>query len=459
LRLDPHLVEAHEGVGHLYVALGNLHAAEHHFHEALRYEPHHVNAHIGLATVQRHYGQFEKALSTISEAQDNPDTIAIKADIMQRMGNEEGAYELLSDLNERQQMPPVGVDAFTRICRTFDVCDDALELIELSVESPGTNAMQKQMLRYAAGGLLDKLQRYEEAFEWFRAANETETIPFKAEEQQKLTDRLISYFSKEAMAKLPRAVTGSTRPIFILGMPRSGTTLTEQILASHPHVYGAGELVFINDRIREIRNMPPGSGDFWAAHMDKLTEEKMTELANHYLGDIGNLDSEAKHVTDKMPHNFLAIGLINLLLPEARIIHCRRNPLDTGLSIYFQSFLWLHNYATDLADIGCFYNEYHRLMQHWEQVIDIPMLNVDYEDMIEDTEGVSRKILEFCQLEWHDSVMDFYKSGRAVATSSYDQVRQPIYKTSRARWKNYEQHIEPLRKALSEHSLDDIWAG
>jgi len=152
-----------------------------------------------------------------------------------------------------------------------------------------------------------------------------------------------------------------------------------------------------------------------------------------------------------MPHNFQLIGLVSILFPEARIIHCRRNPLDNGLSIYFQSFIFSHDYATDLAAIGEFYSEYERLMRHWESVIDNPILTVQYEDMISNQEGMTRRLLEFCDLEWDDAVLKFHESERHVATASYDQVRQPMYKSSHARWKNYAKHIKPLVDALPAH--------
>jgi len=461
LRLDPNQPEAHLELGRLYTSLGNMPVAEQHMREAIRIKPGLIDAHIGLANTLRHRGSFSQALDTLDKAMKlaprHPHLLATRANVLQYMGKSQEAYDLLMDLNERRQIPAIGVAAFARICRDFDACDEALDLIRMSVDSQGTHAMEKQMLRFMAGDLQDKLKHYEEAFEWYRAANDVDFIPYNAEQQKELIDTLISSFSKDAMGSLPRATTDSTRPIFILGMPRSGTTLTEQILDGHEDVHGAGELTLIKDCVNELQLRVPGQAitkGSWATHLAELDEVKMTELANRYLTDLGRLNSEAKYVTDKMPHNFLAIGLINLLFPKARIIHCRRNPLDTGLSIYFQNFVWTHDYATDLRNIGLFYNEYRRLMQHWEEVIDIPMLNVDYEDMIEDPEGSSRKILDFCGLEWQDSVMDFHKSGRTVATASFDQVRQPIYKTSRARWKNYEKHIGPLRDALAEQGPD-----
>jgi tetratricopeptide (TPR) repeat protein len=458
LQIDNRLADAHLGIAHLYTGLGELVRGEYHYNEAIRLYPDFTNAYIGLANVHRHRGHFDKALKVCERAEKisphDPYILASKADTLQRMGNEEGAYKLLSALNEQNQMAPLAVDTFTRICRKFEVCDEAMELLELSIAAPSTDIMEKQMLRYAAGSLLDKQKRYDEAFEYFQSANEGGALAYNAENQRNIIEQVISHFSKEAMTSLPRAKTGSTRPIFILGMPRSGTTLTEQILSCHSDVYGAGELQYMKERTNEIKATQPSLDGMWATRMDKLTEAQMTGFANNYLDDISKLNSEAKHVTDKMPQNFMHIGLINLLFPEARIIHCRRNPLDNGLSIYFQNFLWSQTFANDLTSIGLYYNEYKRLMQHWEQVIDIPMLTVDYEEMIEDSEAMSKKILDFCEIEWQDSVMDFHNSKRAVATASFEQVRQPIYKTSKARWKNYEKHIGPLKDALSDPVTD-----
>ncbi len=453
LQLDSSLADAHLGIGRLYTYIGDMPNAERHFHEALNLQSNLIDAYIGLYSAHRHQGDFEEALRILSKAKQiepkNPSLSAAKADILQRMGDIEGAYKLLQVLNEHNQMSPLSIEVFSRVCQKFEVCDEALKLIEVSATVPHTNITEKQTLRYAAGHLLDKRQRYDEAFKWFQAANETVAISFNIEAQRALINQIIKAYSKEAMTSLPRASTGSRRPIFILGMPRSGTTLTEQILASHVDVYGAGELSYIRGAAKNAENMQPTQESSPIIQTDHLTEDRMTELAKQYLQNINALNSEARYVTDKMPHNFLRIGLINLLFPEARIIHCQRDPMDNGLSIYFQNFLWTHRYATNLENIGHFYNEYQRLMQHWKQVTNIPILDVSYEDMIRDSETTARKILSFCELDWNDSVMDFHKNKRVITTASIDQVRQPIYSSSISRWKNYEQHIEPLKVALS----------
>ncbi len=455
LQLDPSQAETHMGLGRLYTGKGDFSNAEHHLNEALQLQPNLIGIYFSLYSIYRYQGNFDEALDILDKARkvdpNNPNLNAAKADVMQRQGDIDGAHALLQELNQNEQMPPLGIDVFSRICQKFDNCDEALRLIKIFVDTPHADTNEKQTLCYAAGHLQDKLKHYDEAFEWFQTANEMVNFSFEITEQRRHIDNLIKTYSKDAMASLPRAQTGSTRPIFILGMPRSGTTLTEQILASHADVYGAGELGYIRDIANDAENIQPDADGLPGIKLDHLTQARMTELANKYLNNINKLNSEAPYVTDKMPHNFLRLGLINLLFPEARIIHCKRDPLDNGLSIYFQNFLWTHRYATSLENIGLFYNEYLRLMQHWQQVTDIPMLEMKYEDMVQEPEAAARKILAFCNLDWDESVLDFHKNKRVVATASIDQVRQPIYKESMARWKNYEKHIEPLKAALSKY--------
>ena len=239
------------------------------------------------------------------------------------------------------------------------------------------------------------------------------------------------------------------RPVFIVGMPRSGTSLTEQILASHPEVFGAGELNDINESIAKLPAMIRNNNTYPGCIKD-LNQEIADKLAQEYLTRLDSFSTEKKRITDKMPHNFVNLGLISLLFPEARIIHCLRDPRDTCLSLYFQDFGWIHPYATRLENLGNYYVQYKRLMKHWTSVLDTPILTIQYEDIISDQEHISRELVNFCGLDWHDDCLQFYASTRTVATASYDQVRQPIYKKSIGRWKNYEKHLDPLTMALGE---------
>jgi tetratricopeptide (TPR) repeat protein len=345
-------------------------------------------------------------------------------------------------------MNAMAMSAYSQVCRKFDCCDQAIDIIENSLQAPQFNSEEKKIMSFDLGRLYDKSHRYDEAFESYKKANETTFVESKSEDHKRHIDQLVDFFSKDVISSMPRANISTKRPIFILGMPRSGTSLTEQILAGHPDVFGAGELAdlkFVTEQIKE------SSGEPFENYMEGLarfSQIEMNQYAQMYLDRIAKLDNEAPRVTDKMPHNFLHIGVIALLFPQAKIIHCKRHPLDNGLSIYFQNFTWMHDYAVELSRIGEFYNQYDRLMKHWEDVIDVPIMTCQYEDMVDDKLAMSKKLIEFCELEWDEKILDFQDSGRAIATASYDQVRQPMYKTSRERWRNYEKHIGPLIDSL-----------
>jgi hypothetical protein len=182
--------------------------------------------------------------------------------------------------------------------------------------------------------------------------------------------------------------------------------------------------------------------------MARLGRPDLDYMAAQYLECLNEISQKAERVTDKMPHNFYYLGLAQLLFPGARVIHCVRNPLDTGLSIYFQDLNAGHPYQRSLFDIGVHYHQYKRLMGHWKQVLSLPILEVSYEELISEQEIVTRRMLEFCELEWDDRCLKFHKAGRTVRTASYDQVRQPLYSTSVARWKNYEHHLQDLVRGL-----------
>lgn len=193
--------------------------------------------------------------------------------------------------------------------------------------------------------------------------------------------------------------------------------------------------------------LEPQGGFLGCIH--KLSESIANTLAQDYLTTLQAKSADAARVTDKMPHNFLCLGLISILFPKARIIHCRRNPLDTCLSVYFQYFNDGHAYSYDLAQIGSHYRDYERLMAHWRKVLDIQMLEINYEDIVTHPDEMIRKLVDFAGLEWDPRCLRFYESTRLVSTASYDQVRQPLHPKSIGRWKHYEQHLDPLKAALN----------
>jgi hypothetical protein len=258
--------------------------------------------------------------------------------------------------------------------------------------------------------------------------------------RSELIDELIGVYSREAMAKIGAAGSPSAKPVFVVGMPRSGTSLAEQIIASHPAAYGAGEL------------------DFWAPLMAKdmgptrgvMSETARLGVAKDYLHLLESLSASASRVVDKTPVNSDFLGPIYSVLPNARVIYMQRDPIDTCLSCYFQQFLLGINFASDLSDLAHYYREHRRIMAHWRAVLPPGfILEVPYEELVADQETWSRKMLDFIGLEWNPRVLEFQTTKRQVVTASAWQVRQKIYRSSVARWRNYEKFIGPL-KALQK---------
>ena len=256
-------------------------------------------------------------------------------------------------------------------------------------------------------------------------------------------------FTEDLFRKHERSGLADVTPIFILGMPRSGTTLVEQVLASHPDVCGAGELSIVSDIVRA---MSSDAGNHYPENICRMESVSLSNIAAYYLQKLRELAPEHMRITDKMPGNFQHLGLIKLMLPKAKVIHCSRSPMDTCLSIYKNHFATDgHYYGYDMESLGYYYNHYRTLMDHWEVILPGFIHTIRYEDIVADKEPHIRKLLEYCDLEWNATCLDFHKTERPVNTASAAQVRQPIYARSVQSWKNYENQLAPLLSIL-DHS-------
>ncbi len=306
---------------------------------------------------------------------------------------------------------------------------------------------ERSNLQFAAGKMYQDIGAFEEAFEHYRLANDLIDLAFDPKAFAGEITAHIETFTPTLLEQGQQLGKESDLPVFIVGMPRSGTTLIEQILASHPNVFGAGELANVSRLATRLSSDVSGN-DPYPECVARLEGKTVLPLAEEYLAELHRRAPEAARVTDKMPQNFLHLGLIALMLPSARVIHCRRDPMDTCLSIYSNHFLAHHAYAYDLAHLGLYYRQYDRVMAHWARVLPIQMLEVGYEDLVENQEEMSRKMIEFCGLAWDPRCLDFHNTTRPVHTASSYQVRQPLYKESIGRWRHYEKHLGPLKEAL-----------
>lgn len=319
---------------------------------------------------------------------------------------------------------------------------EALEA--LAREMPSLSADDQIDLNFALGKALADLGERERSFRYLIDANALKRKQIAYDEPAVLDGlaRGQTIFTPELLSKNAGAGEPSSVPVFIVGMPRSGTTLIEQILASHPRVFGAGEINDFGELAAKLAGDYPES----VAHMSR---DEMRELGGAYLERIKSSAPQAERIVNKMPDNFRFVGLIHLALPNARIIHTRRDPFDTCLSCFSQSFGGDLAYAYELGELGRYYCAYEALMAHWTAILPQNfMLDVQYEDVVDDLEHHARRILAHCGLEWDAACLDFQRAARPVRTASVAQVRQPLYKSSIGRWRAYEPFLGPLLAEL-----------
>ena len=458
IRLQPEFARAHYYLGEALGRLGRLEEAYDAYCEVIRLKPDHVNSWLNRAFLMTELGSLDEALASYRQALSldaRCATAAVgEAWILEKRGEFTQAYTLLQPFLETEHPDVFAAVVFAALCRPLGRCDEAIALMErlLAQDGPILDNPKRATLHYELGRLYDKKNAFDAAFRHFAQGNELkgQSMPFNAPEHAQYIEALIQTYNSKFLSQAPRARDRSQRPVFIVGMPRSGTSLVEQILDSHPAVFGGGELLTMHAIVKDIPGLLGGQAAYPLC-VANLSQAHVDQLAQRYLEHIKTLSPAAARVTDKMPTNFLHLGLINLLFPEAHVIHCMRDPLDTCLSCYFQNFGPWDSYTQDLRSLGMFYREYLRLMAHWKAVLDIPILDIQYEELVADQEVISRKMIAFCGLEWDENCLRFFESKRTVATASHDQVRQPVYQRSVGRWKNYEAYLGPLKESLASH--------
>lgn len=306
---------------------------------------------------------------------------------------------------------------------------------------------ESAMLHFAAGHLLEAARDYNAAFMEFLRANKLKNVPYEPAQTQAHFDAIKNFFTPEVFAQFSSDID-TEQTVFIVGMPRSGTTLTEQIIASHPLASGAGELLLFNQMVNGLGAILKSE----LAYPDcvrYLTPQIARELAQRYIGELQRRGgAQSLKITDKMPGNFVNLGLIALLLPKAKIIHCQRDPINTCVSCFTANFTGFLPYAYDLGSLGHYYRCYEELMAHWSKVLPLSIYTLKYEDLVSNPEKEIRSLIDFVGLPWSDCCLTPHQTRRAVSTASNVQIREPIYRRSLDRAANFERHLDPLRSAL-----------
>ncbi|MDP2562562.1 tetratricopeptide repeat-containing sulfotransferase family protein [Psychrobium sp. 1_MG-2023] len=429
------------------------------------------------------------AKNTLAEVESNEQNYAYAAVLYQEILDENPSYlPALQGLGQQQMLQgniDEAIELFEKIkridpvkghsalinARHFPEDEATLIKMEQAAQLPSLEGKMKSGILFQLASAWEKRKVYNKAFELAKLANEASKkfLPYDAKAHRNQCARIRVSFTKALYQHRPDCGVDSTVPVFVLGMPRSGTTLVEQIIAGHSDIFGAGELGVIPQVIQGLQRWErqTGSGRSYPDCVDDLTAEVTSGIANNVVDEMRALAQEdkpnAKHVVDKLPHNFENIGLIKFLFPKAKIISVRRDPRDIAMSNYFTDFQAKHGgmgFAYDLEDIGQQLADHNLMMHHWHQTFPGEILELNYEDVVDDLEGSARKLLNYIGVEWQPQVLKFNELDRTVKTASVWQVRQPIYKTSKAKWKRYEQYLAPLIKGtnakIAPDPIDDM---
>jgi tetratricopeptide (TPR) repeat protein len=412
-------------------------------------------------------GQLEDAIELVkTELESQPDHIALVGSLLHLLLMNDQRDEVISyvdGLKERgvEGLPIAAV--FGRAVLRTDRRDEAIEWLErLIAENADASDDRLHHAYNALGHLLDKAKRYDEAMDAFNKSNALIHPAFSEERLDVIIRSVKANWSSDRFVGLQSPEPSGARPVFIVGMPRSGTTLTEQIIDAHPKGFGAGELGLISELFRDLAKSQTNPYDTGPNEYDPV---KLAEAARVYREETAAMAARAgvenpEVIVDKAPMNFSNLGMIALAFPDARIIHCQRDPRDNCLSCFFQLLNAGHTYSFDLENCGKYYRYYRSLMNHYTELlasdpINNPLFENVYEDMVADQEKRTHELLSFIGLDFDPACLDFHKTGRVAITLSNDQVRQPMYKSSTKRYERYSDHIGPLVDALGDLIQDE----
>jgi tetratricopeptide (TPR) repeat protein len=421
LAIDPGSLEAAMNLAESYQQAGQIGQAISCYRQIMADHPGLVQAQYLLANLLKAQGKFEQAAACYQQ-------------IMAQQPDYTQAHFTYSGVHEYRDREDPHIGAMLDLYRHD----------ELPTE-------KKIQLAFALAKAFEDLEDYPQAFEYLSTGNRLKYAAFNytIDSDAELVQNIIETFSADALSRLRVDGETSKRPIFILGMPRSGTSLVEKILASHSTVYGAGELDYVY--ALGARLFLQESLHYQFAPLASYPPGVFAQLGKAYLQKINLLNDQASRITDKLPFNMMMIGLIRIALPNAKIIHCVRDARDTCLSIYRQNFATgNYRFAYDLRTVGQFHKLYRNLMKHWHNVFPGVIYDIAYESLTRDPERAIRQLLEACDLEWEAGCVDFYNSPGIVRTASFYQVRQPMYTRSVGLWEKYSEFLQPLLEVLQE---------
>ncbi|GAB5495873.1 MAG: hypothetical protein Phyf2KO_09530 [Phycisphaerales bacterium] len=369
----------------------------------------------------------------------------VKAELLNIAGKPAEGADLIKPVVEADLTDGQNVATFAKCCRACDRRDEAVGLMEKALSDASNSDEGRAAILYELAAEYEKLGKHDEAWAAGAEANSLRPSHHTIENWERFVDQRIEAFSADRMKSLPRSRREGSGYVFIVGMPRSGTTLVEQIIASHPAAEGIGERQIISAAAREL-TVIRSPDETQTQRLDTHSAAGVDRVARAALAELKAAGHDAPVIVDKLMQNFLHLGVLEMILPGAKVIHCMRDPRDTCVSCFMQHFPGPENqaYSRDLDTLAHYYQQYRRIMAHWKDVLETEILDVKYEDIVADKEGQAQRLIEFVGLDWDDACLDSHKSNRTVVTLSVDQVRRPMYTSSMERWKKFESHLGPI---------------
>jgi tetratricopeptide (TPR) repeat protein len=452
LEIQPGLAEAHANLGNCLRRLGRLFEAEAHFIRAIELKPEFAVAHFNLAILLQDRGDTERAIAEYRQA------LAWRTDYVEALNNLGGCLRAQGFVDEARsaferilELRPTQIEAHCNLAqyKTYQPGDPHIDQL-LSQQHRLASLPDDGQVRYwfTVGKMLEDVGRHDESFAAYAAGNRAkhEVTHWDEAAHLQLQRRIIATFTRERLARAVPALGAGPTPIFILGMPRSGTSLLEQVLATLPNVHGAGEITWFAQTLQGAADECKEGGFEFPETIAGYSDEALVELGQRYVDRLRELAPNASHVVDKLPDNFMHIGLIHRMLPNARIVHSMRDPMDSCFSCFSRLFTSNNlGYTYNLGAVARYWVSYHELMRHWHAVLPQGrILDVSYESMVGDFENQAKRLVEYLGIPWDDRCLGFHDNRRVVKTASVAQVRRPIYRTSVARWKAYEKHLGEL---------------
>jgi len=459
LKYSPYHVNLWELIAKNFAHLGLFEQAINAANNVVKYAPKHANSYMLLATELANAAKFEQSLTALDKAislTPNVTNMHIqRGHVLKTLGQRElceQAYKTSISLEK------VNGTAYWALADLKSYHFSQVEQADIKALFNNKNVANSQASQagFALAKHYENEQNYHEAFQCYQKANNLRpNAYYDAKLYQQSCDLVKQHFSKNTLLNQAAVAKNGPEatPIFIVGLTRSGSTLIEQILASHSKIEGTMELYSLPRVVRKIERLAKNKGSSYPAVMAKLSSEELKHFGQLYLQETETFRKNKPYFIDKMPPNFHNVGLIKMILPKAIIIDARRHPISTGLSNYKQHFANGYDFSYNLANIGHYYNCYLSLMDYWDEVLPKKVHRIQYEDMVQNTESQVRQLLDHCGVEFESTCLDFHKNKRAVRTASSEQVRQPINSKGMQQWLHFEQYLTPLKEALGSKTL------